>query len=181
VIFTQLALPGAWVIEPERHHDERGFFARSFCADEFRARGLEVRIAQCSISYNRRRSTLRGLHFQAPPAAETKLVRCTAGAVFDVIVDLRPDSPTFKRWVSVELTAESRRSLYVPVGMAHGFQTLQDDTELFYQISHPFVPEAFRGVCWNDPELGVAWPAAEDRIISARDRELPRCRDLALP
>lgn len=181
MVFTELALPGAYVIEPERHQDERGFLARSFCADEFRARGLEIRIVQCSISYNRRRSTLRGLHYQAPPDAETKLVRCTAGAVFDVIVDLRPDSPTFKRWVAVELTADNRRSLYVPTGVAHGFQTLVDDSELFYQISHPYVPEAFRGVRWNDPELDVAWPPAETRVISPRDLALPRCRDLTLP
>jgi dTDP-4-dehydrorhamnose 3,5-epimerase len=171
--FTELALGGAFLIEPERHEDERGFFARTFCATEFAARALNPAVAHCSVSYNRRRGTLRGLHYQAAPHAEDKLVRCTAGAVFDVIVDLRPGSATFRRWVGLELSAAQRRMLYVPAGLAHGFQTLADDTELFYQISTPYVPEAARGVRWDDPELAIPWPPVASRVISPRDLALP--------
>jgi len=173
MIFTALSLGDAWMIEPERIQDERGFFARTFSSEEFRTRGLVTAIAQCSVSYNRRRGTLRGLHFQAPPHAEVKSVTCTRGAVFDVIVDLRRDSPTFKRWVSVELSAENRRVVYIPEGFAHGFQTLVDDAEVFYQISTGYVSDAARGIRWDDPDLAVAWPAADTRVISARDLGLP--------
>jgi len=170
---TELILGGAFLIEPERHEDERGFFARTFCSTEFAAHGLNPAVAQCSVSYNRRRGTLRGLHYQAAPHAEDKLVRCTAGAVFDVIVDLRPGSATFRRWVGLELSAVQRRMLYVPAGLAHGFQTLADDTEIFYQISTPYVPEATRGIRWDDPELAIGWPAVAARVISRRDLALP--------
>ena len=173
MIFTPTPAAGAVVIEPERLEDERGFFARSFCTREFEAHGLNPRVAQCNISFNRKRGTLRGLHFQRPPHAEARLVRCTSGALYDVIVDLRPSSPAFRRYFGVELSARNRAMLYVPEGCAHGFQTLEDDTEVLYQMSHHYVPEAARGVRWNDPVVGIKWPAAEARIISERDRAWP--------
>lgn len=173
MIFTELALKGAFLIEPERLEDERGFFARTFCVAEFAAHGLIPTVAQCNVSYNRRRGTLRGLHYQAPPHAEAKLVRCTAGAAFDVIVDLRAGSPTRGRWLGVELSAQNRRMLYIPEGFAHGFQTVADDTELFYQISKAHVPQGERGIRWDDPGLAIEWPAPADRIISHRDLSLP--------
>lgn len=173
MIFTETALPGAWVVEPEPVHDERGFFARTFDRDAFATRGLCTAFAQCSVSYNHRAGTLRGLHFQAAPHEEAKLVRCTAGAVFDVIVDLRPGSATRGRWAAVELSAENRRALYIPEGFAHGFQSLADGSELFYQISVPYRPESARGVRWDDPAFAIAWPEAERRIVSARDRSYP--------
>ncbi|HEX6040824.1 dTDP-4-dehydrorhamnose 3,5-epimerase [Longimicrobium sp.] len=173
MIFVPTLLDGAWVVEPEPVEDERGFFARTWCADEFRARGLDPALAQCSVSFNRRRGTLRGMHFQAAPHAEAKLVRCTRGALWDVVVDLRPGSPTFTRWFGVELTADNHRALYVPQGFAHGFQTLADDTEVFYQISVPYAPGAGRGVRWDDPAFGIRWPHADARILSDRDRAYP--------
>jgi len=167
--FTELALAGAFLIEPEPNEDERGFLVRTFCVEEFNARGLNATIAQCSVSYNRRRGTLRGLHYQVFPHAEVKLVRCTAGLIFDVIVDIRPGSPTFKRWLGTELSAVDPRMIYIPAGFAHGFQTLADSTEVFYQISESYHPEDARGARWDDPAFGVIWPV-EDKIISARDR-----------
>jgi dTDP-4-dehydrorhamnose 3,5-epimerase len=169
MVFTELALAGAFLIEPERREDERGSFARTFCVEEFAAHGLNVAIAQCSVSYNRRRGTLRGLHYQAPPHGEDKLVRCTAGSAFDVVVDLRPGSVTFKRWCGVELSAANHRMLYVPAGFAHGFETLADDTELSYQMSKAQVPAAARILRWNDPAIGVAWPLPP-AVMSAHDR-----------
>ena len=166
---------GVVVIELERHEDERGFFARSFCADEFAAHGLSARVAQCNISFNRQRGTLRGLHFQRPPHAEAKLVRCTSGAIYDVAVDLRPASPTFCGHVGVEITARNRRMLYVPPGFAHGFQTLEDDSEVFYQMSEPFAAEAAGGVRWNDPAFAIAWPL-DVQVISERDSSYPDFR-----
>jgi dTDP-4-dehydrorhamnose 3,5-epimerase len=165
-----------WVVEPERHADVRGFFARTFDAEEFARRGLRSTFPQCSVSYNVRAGTLRGMHFQAAPHAEAKLVRCTAGGIYDVAVDLRPDSPTRGRWAGVELTAENRRALYVPEGFAHGFQTLVDAAEVLYQISAPFVPEAARGVRWDDPAFGIEWPEAAERVINERDRTYPDFR-----
>jgi dTDP-4-dehydrorhamnose 3,5-epimerase len=165
-------LPGAYVIEQERHADERGFFARTWCAQELSARGLEAALAQCSVSFNRRRGTLRGLHYQAPPHAEVKVVRCTRGAVYDVAVDLRPDSPSFRRWTAAELTADNGRALYIPRGFAHGLYVLADDTEVTYQISAPYAPEAARGLRWDDPFLGVDWPGPVE-VIAPRDREFP--------
>jgi dTDP-4-dehydrorhamnose 3,5-epimerase len=170
--FLETKLPGAFVIELERLEDERGFFARSFCEREFAAHGLARAFVQCNVSYNRRRGTLRGMHYQAAPHREAKLVRCTAGAIFDAIVDLRPGSPSHLAWTAVELSAESRRMLYVPEGFGHGFQTLSDDAEVFYQMSHYHVPEAGRGFRWNDPRFAIPWPL-EVTAISERDRALP--------
>jgi dTDP-4-dehydrorhamnose 3,5-epimerase len=170
--FCDTPLAGVWVIEPERLSDERGFFARVFCADELTRRGLASNIVQCSISYNEHRGTLRGLHWQDEPHGEEKWVRCTMGAVFDVAVDVRADSPTFKRWFSVELTAENRKQLYLPRGVAHGFQTLSDRTELHYQISQSYRPELQRGARWNDPAFNVEWPL-EPSVISPRDAAFP--------
>jgi dTDP-4-dehydrorhamnose 3,5-epimerase len=178
MIFTALTLTGAFLIEPELYVDERGFFARSFCVNEFTAHKLPATIVQCNISYNRYRGTLRGLHYQALPHQEAKLVRCTAGAAFDVMVDIRPGSPTFKQWLGVELSAENRKMLYIPEGFAHGFQTLADHTELFYQMSTVYVAEAERGIRWNDPELAITWPPVTERVISPRDRALPTCAEL---
>lgn len=160
------------IIEPDLHADERGAFARTYCADEIRAHGLDARVAQCSTSFNRRAGTLRGLHYQRPPHAEVKLVRCTMGAIFDVAVDLRPESPTYCRWVGVELTAENRRALYVPEGCAHGFLTLVDGSEVFYQISSPYVAQAGTGVRWNDPAFGVQWPSTPI-VMAERDADYP--------
>jgi dTDP-4-dehydrorhamnose 3,5-epimerase len=172
MIFNELALAGAYTIEMNRLEDERGFFARSFCAQEFAAHGLPASMPQCSISFNSRRATLRGMHFQADPHAEDKLVRCTAGAIFDVIVDLRADSPTRRHWFGTELTAENRRSMFVPKGFAHGFITLHDETEVLYMISAPHAPGFDRGVRWNDPALAIAWPI-EPVHIAARDAAYP--------
>jgi len=170
--FTETILKGAFVIELERIEDNRGFFARTFCRTEFQTHRLNADLVQCSISFNRRRGTLRGMHFQVAPHAELKLVRCTRGAVYDVILDLRPQSPTFARWVAVELSAENRRMLYIPEGLAHGFQSLVDDTELFYQITEYYAPECSRGVRWNDPAFQIRWPF-EPSVISERDRTHP--------
>ncbi len=175
MIFNETKLAGAFVIEQELFADERGFFARSWSEREFAARGLDARLVECNISFNHRRGTLRGMHFQRAPRAQPKLVRCTAGAIYDVIIDLRRESETFKGWIGVELTAANRRMLYVPAGFAHGFQTLADDTEVFYQMSEVFAPECAGGVRWDDPAFGIAWPDnnGEERIIIARDREYP--------
>jgi dTDP-4-dehydrorhamnose 3,5-epimerase len=168
MIFTETRLGGAFVVELEKKEDERGFFARAWCREEFLARGLNPHLAQCGISYNEKRGTLRGMHYQGAPHEEAKLVRCTKGVIHDVILDLRPDSPTFERWVAVDLIASDYRMLYVPEGFAHGFQTLEDDTEVFYQISEPYHPESARGVRWNDPAFGIEWPL-EVSVISEKD------------
>lgn len=167
--FTPTPLAGAQLVAMEFAEDERGGFARSFCAREFERHGLDPVVAQCNVSWNRRRGTLRGLHYQAPPHAEAKLVRCTRGAIWDVIVDVRPDSPTFRRWYAVELSALNRLALYVPAGFAHGFQTLADDSEVFYQMSAFHAPGHARGLRWDDPLLAIAWPLP-DPIVSERDR-----------
>jgi dTDP-4-dehydrorhamnose 3,5-epimerase len=169
MIFKDAGIDGVLVIEPERHEDERGFFARTWDPDEFAERGLNPELAQCSISFNRARGTLRGLHYQAPPHEEAKLVRCTAGAIFDVAVDLRPGSSTFRDWFGIELSAENRLALYIPEGCAHGFLTLADDSEVHYQISHAYVPDAGRGVRWDDPAFAIRWPG-EVVVINDRDR-----------
>ena len=173
MVFTETRLKGAFVIDSVRNEDERGFFARTFCVDEFQARGLNARIMQCNISFNRTRGTLRGLHWQVPPQAECKLVRATRGALFDVIIDLRAGSPTFKQHFTIELTAENGRELYIPEGFAHGFQTLEDDTEIFYQMSSTHAPALARGARWNDPAFGIQWPETERRIINERDANYP--------
>ena len=173
MIFSETKLPGAFIIELQRLEDERGFFSRSFCRHEFAERGLNPDVAQCNISFNRDAGTLRGMHYQAAPHAEEKVVRCTRGSLYDVIVDLRRDSTTFRQWVAVELTGENRRMLYIPKGFAHGFQTLMDDTEIFYQISEFYHPESACGVRWNDQAFGIQWPAGDRAILSDRDRNWP--------
>lgn len=170
--FEPLRLAGAYRISLQPHIDERGFFARRFCAAEFANRGLQANFVQRSISFNTHRGTLRGLHFQRAPHGETKLVRCTRGAAFDVIVDIRQDSATYGQWHAERITAENRLVLYIPEGFAHGFQTLQDNTELDYEIFPKYVPEAAAGIRWNDPDIGIGWPVAEI-TLSDRDRQLP--------
>jgi dTDP-4-dehydrorhamnose 3,5-epimerase len=172
MIFRPTALDGAWLIELEPNEDRRGFFARSFDAREFEARGLRGTVAQCNVSHNRRRGTLRGLHLQLPPAAETKLVRCTRGAIHDVIVDLRPGSATYLRHYGVELSAANRRQLYVPELFAHGFLTLDDDTEVSYQTGEFYTPGQEAGLRWDDPALGIRWPAAVE-VLSDKDAAWP--------
>jgi len=176
--FLPLEIPGLWRIELEKLEDDRGFFSRLFCSDTFRERGLCVDFPQWSISFNNRCGTLRGLHFQAAPHEEIKLVSCIRGAVFDIAVDVRANSPSRGRWAAVELSADNRSALYIPAGFAHGFQTLEDDTELLYHISEPYRPELGRGVRWDDPDLAIAWPPVHERVISSRDAALPRLRDL---
>jgi dTDP-4-dehydrorhamnose 3,5-epimerase len=173
MIFTETTLKDAFVIEPERREDERGFFARTFCQREFEAHGLNPCFVQCNISFNKRRGTLRGMHFQTSPYEEAKLVRCTRGAMYDVIIDLRPASATFKKYFAAVLSAANGKMLYVPEGFAHGFQTLEDETEVLYQISQFYAPEHARGVLWNDAAFGIDWPPAE-RIILERDQCFPR-------
>jgi dTDP-4-dehydrorhamnose 3,5-epimerase len=170
--FVPTSVAGVYLIEQDRHADDRGFFARTWCAEEFVQAGLEAALVQCSVSYNHRKGTLRGLHYQAPPFAEVKVVRCTRGALYDVAVDLRPDSASFRRWVGVELSEDDGRALYIPRGFAHGFYALCDATEVAYQISAPFRPEAARGIRWNDPLLGVGWPGPV-QVIAPRDRDYP--------
>ena len=171
--FVETEIPGAYVVELDRHEDERGFFARVWCRDELAKAGLTADLAQCSISRTEKASTLRGMHFQRTPHEEAKLVRAVRGAIFDVIVDLRPDSETRGSWLGVTLDADSGRALYVPEGVAHGFQTLVDDTDIIYLISVPYAPEAASGVRWNDPAFGIDWPPAVQRTISERDRSWP--------
>lgn len=166
-------LQGAWLIHPEPVADHRGFFARTWDQKLWAQKGLDARLAQVSISFNHRAGTLRGMHYQAAPYEEPKLVRCTQGAIFDVIVDLRPGSPTRCRWFSAELTAENHAMLYVPAGFAHGFQTLADQSEVLYQISELYRPDASRGVRWNDPAFGIRWPEHPSRLLSERDAGYP--------
>jgi dTDP-4-dehydrorhamnose 3,5-epimerase len=173
VRFVETRLPGAYLVELERREDERGSFARTWCSDELEAHGLSTEVSQCSLSRNRKAGTLRGLHFQSAPHEEVKLVRCTRGAIFDVIVDLREGSETEGEWIGIDLTAEAGNALYVPKGFAHGFQTLVDETEVFYMMSDPYVPEAATGVRWDDPAFGIDWPAAAARTISERDLTWP--------
>ena len=173
MIFTPTRLEDAYLIDVERQADERGFLARTFCEREFDEHGLRMRIVQSSTIHSPRRHTLRGLHYQARPHAEIKLVRCTRGSIFLAMVDLRPDSATRGQSLGVELSARSERLAYVPEGFAQGYQTLEDDAEVLYQMSHQYVPEAACGVRWNDPGLAIEWPAARDRIISERDLAWP--------
>ena len=170
--FEGTRIAGVCVVEAERHADERGFFARTWDTNEFREHGLNGDLVQCSVSYNARRGTLRGLHYQVRPHEEAKLVRCTAGAIFDVAVDLRPTSPTFKSWFGVELSAENRRALYIGEGCAHGFLTLTGDAEVLYQMSEFWAPDAARGARWNDPSFGIDWPA-DPVVVNERDRTYP--------
>jgi dTDP-4-dehydrorhamnose 3,5-epimerase len=172
MIMTETKLNGVYMIEPERLEDGRGFFARTWCEREFKATGINPKLAQCSISFNRKKGTLRGMHYQDTPYKESKLIRCTMGAVYDVAIDLRPESDTFRQWISVELTAENRKMIYIPEGFAHGFLTLADNTEVFYQISEFYVSEYSRGVRWNDPAFGIHWPH-KVMVISDRDQNYP--------
>jgi dTDP-4-dehydrorhamnose 3,5-epimerase len=176
--FLDTPLAGVRIVEPERKHDERGFFARLWCRDELSACGLCPELAQSSVSYNRRRGTVRGMHWQAEPFAEAKLVRCTRGAIQDVALDLRAGSATFGRWFAAELSADNHRQLYIPEGCAHGFQTLTDDAEVLYLISVPFHPELSRGVRWDDPAFNIEWPLPVS-VIAERDRTYPLWREAA--
>jgi dTDP-4-dehydrorhamnose 3,5-epimerase len=170
--FHKTKLPGVFEIHLELRPDERGFFARCWCQEEFENVGLSTRLAQSSVSFNTRKGTLRGMHYQTAPYSETKVVRCTRGAIYDVVVDLRPDSPTFKEWIAVVLTASNRHMVYVPQGCGHGFLTLEDDVEVFYQISEFYNAEAARGVRWDDPAFQIAWPE-KVAVISEKDRAYP--------
>lgn len=170
--FRETGLPGAYLIELDLRSDRRGHFARTWCRDEFARHGLNTRVAQCSVSFNMHRGTLRGLHWQAAPHVEAKLVRCTRGAIYDVVVDLRPTSPAHGRWFAVELTPDNHRQLYIPEGCAHGFQTLEDHSEVSYVISEDYHPESSRGARWNDPRFQIDWPL-EVTVISDQDLAYP--------
>jgi dTDP-4-dehydrorhamnose 3,5-epimerase len=172
MIFHETKLSGVFEIRLEPQFDERGLFARSWCQKEFEEHGLNPRLVQCNVSFNVKMGTLRGMHYQEAPSAETKLVRCTQGAIYDVALDLRPNSPTFKQWVATVLNGVNRRMLYIPEGCAHGFLTLEDQTEVFYQMSEFYHPEASRGVRWDDPLFHINWPT-QIEVISQRDRTYP--------
>ncbi len=172
MIFAETVLKGAYIIDSEMKEDERGFFARSFCMKEFERHGLNPHVAQCNISFNRKKGTLRGMHYQIAPHEEDKLVRCTRGSIYDVIIDLRRHSATFKQWLAVELTAINYRMLYIPEGFAHGFQTLEDNTEVFYQMFELYYPEYARGVRWDDQAFGIKWPLMKP-IMSEKDKSYP--------
>ena len=170
--FIETQIAGVWIIELERLGDDRGFFARSFCTEEFAAHGIDTAVVQCNISFNAHAGTIRGLHYQVPPAAEGKLVRCTSGAIYDVAIDVRPESSTYLHHVAVELNADNRTALFVPELFAHGFQTLADNTEVFYQMTAAYAPNTGRGVRYNDPALGIVWPLPVS-AVSERDAALP--------
>ena len=172
MIYTPSRIPGAWIMDVEPVHDQRGFFATTWLPEELRERGMDPALAQCNLAFNHKRGTLRGMHLQSEPHAQIKIVRATRGALLDVIVDLRPDSPTFKKWDAVELTGDNRRMLYSPAGIAHGYLTLSDDTEAYYHASTPWAPSAERGVRWNDPAFGIEWPFTPT-VISSKDEAWP--------
>lgn len=168
--FTELKIKDAFMIESEIIEDERGFFGRQWCKEEFEAHGLVSHFVVCNFSFSKKTGTLRGMHYQVPPHQEVKLIRCTKGAIYDVIIDLRPESPTYKLWVGVQLRADSYKMLYVPERVAHGFQTLEDDTEVVYPTSQFYSPQAERGVRWDDPVFSIRWPETTTRIISDKDK-----------
>jgi dTDP-4-dehydrorhamnose 3,5-epimerase len=172
MIFTETKLKGAFVLDLEKLEDERGFFARTWCSQEFSKHGLNPNLVQCSVSFNHKVGTLRGMHYQSAPFEEAKVVQCIAGTIYDVIIDLRYDSPTFTQWIAVELSAENHRMIYVPENFAHGFLTLKDRTEVLYQISQFYAPDYARGIRWDDPTFGIQWPKGT-RIISERDATYP--------
>jgi dTDP-4-dehydrorhamnose 3,5-epimerase len=173
MIFHDTKISGAYVIEPERFEDSRGFFANAWTQEALAERGIRNQFVEGHISFNPKRGTLRGLHFQLPPRAQAKLVRCTSGAMYDVGLDLRPESATFRQWIALELSARNRLMIYLPAGLAHGFQTLTDDTEVFYTVSDIYAPEYATGVRWNDPAFGIEWPDEENRLINSRDEQYP--------
>lgn len=173
MIFQETKIKGAFFIQIEPLEDERGFFARSWCQEQFKSHGLKTRLVQCNISFSHKKGTLRGLHYQTVPHEEAKLVRCTKGAIYDVIIDLRPQSLTYKQWLAVELSTDNRKMLYIPEGIAHGFQTLTDNAEVFYQMSEFYHPECAAGVRWDDPAFSIRWPETDERIISAQDQHYP--------
>jgi dTDP-4-dehydrorhamnose 3,5-epimerase len=173
MILTETKLKGSYLIEPKKIADERGFFARSFCQKEWQKYGLNLNLVQCNISYNKTKGTLRGMHYQIEPYPEAKSVRSTQGVIYDVIIDLRRNSSTFKQWIGVELTAKNHKMLYIPEGFAHGFQTLEDDTEVFYQMSEFYHPECAKGIRWNDPNFEIKWLLTENLIISEKDQNYP--------
>jgi dTDP-4-dehydrorhamnose 3,5-epimerase len=172
MIFKETPLSGAYLVEVEKHIDSRGFFARTWCEQEFSDHGMTARVAQCNLAFNEKRHTVRGMHFQRHPHTEAKLVRCTRGRVLDVVVDLRKSSPSYKAWFGVELSDQNRRALYVPEGLAHGYMTLCDNTEILYQVSAPYHPESESGVRWNDKAFGIVWPCAHP-VISKKDAAFP--------
>jgi dTDP-4-dehydrorhamnose 3,5-epimerase len=178
MVFVRTTLSGAYVVDVEKREDHRGFFARAWCEREFAEHGLHARFAQANVAYNHLRGTLRGMHYQVAPDEEAKLVRCTRGAIYDVIIDLRPSSPTFKEWFGIELVADTYRMLYVPEGCAHGYLTLEDATDVAYQVSAPYAPRSEGGVRYDDPAFGIRWPA-EIRVMSEKDRSWPDFRDVA--
>jgi dTDP-4-dehydrorhamnose 3,5-epimerase len=173
MIFIETKLPGAYIITLQKTEDSRGSFARAWCQKEFAARGLNPNVVQCNLSFSPKKGTLRGMHYQVAPYEEAKLIRCLKGAIYDVIIDLRPTSSTYLQWAGVELTAENHQLFYVPEGSAHGFQTLCDNTEVFYQVSQFYQPGAERGVRWNDPAFGIMWPETEHRLLSVKDQNWP--------
>jgi dTDP-4-dehydrorhamnose 3,5-epimerase len=175
MIFTETKLTGAFIIDIEKREDARGFFARTWCKEEFAANGLDTNLVQSNIAFSTYIGTLRGLHYQVQPYEEVKLVRCTKGAIYDVIIDLRSDSPTYMHWISVELTESNYKMLYVPEGFAHGYQTLTARAEVTYQVSQVYSPASERGIRWNDPVIGVEWPKVDTRIISEKDQSWPDC------
>lgn len=176
MIFKETKLKDAFVIDIEKLEDTRGFFGRVYCRKEFEVQNLISRLVQCNVSFNKFKNTIRGMHFQQRPHQEVKLVRCTRGAIYDVIIDLRPLSSSYKKWVGVNLTVDNYRMLYVPEGFAHGYQTLKDETEVFYQVSQYYNPESERGVRWNDPAFGIQWPFAQSAVISDKDEKWPDFR-----
>lgn len=170
MLFIETKLKGVFVIELEKYSDDRGFFSRAWCQKEFKEQGINSRFVQANIGFSKNSGTIRGIHYQIAPFEEAKLVRCIRGAIFDVVLDLRPELPSFKQWFGVELSDENRKMLYVPEGCAHGYQTLVDNTEVFYQVSQVYSPESERGIRWNDPEFDIEWPIEEDLVISEKDQ-----------
>lgn len=170
MIFTETKIKGVYIIEPELLTDERGFFTRSFCKEEFQKHGLETDIVQCNISYNKKKGTLRGMHYQAPPFEEAKIISCTKGSIYDVVIDLRRDSPTCCRWVAIELTEKNFKMMYIPKGCAHGFQTMEENTIVYYQMTEFFHPERAKGIRWDDPVFLIDWPIKNKIIISDKDQ-----------
>lgn len=178
--FIETFIKNVFVIELEKLEDNRGFFARTWCEKEFKEHGLNPNLSQISIALNKKKGTIRGMHFQLPPHEEAKLVRCPKGSIYDVVIDFRPSSPTFKQWVSTELTSKNHKMVYLPEGCAHGYQTLEDDTEVIYHMSVPHFSELYRGVRWNDPAFGIKWPINENIIISDKDKSYPLFNELNL-